>query len=266
MGPFLDAYIAGRTGAKRRTILNLRTCRDRLVTHFGEQRDLRKITQAEADGFRLWMLEQEYAAATVGRTIKRCRQFFAYAIDAELLSKNPFTKVKAAACENRARIRFVDRKEATAVLEACPDLQHRLVFALSRFGGLRCPSEIIELEWSDVNWELDRFWVRSPKTEHHEGKEGRWVPIFPELRPFLDEAFDAAESGAVKVVTIADFEGAGAPPAVRPHHPPGRTEAPGSGYSTTCGPAGKRSWRPTTPCTSSASGWATRRRLRPSIT
>ena len=81
------------------------------------------------------------------------------------------------------------------------------VFALNRFGGLRCPSEVIELEWSNVNWERDRFWVRSPKTEHHEGKEGRWVPIFPELRPYLHDAFDAAEPGAVKIVTIVDFEG-----------------------------------------------------------
>jgi hypothetical protein len=34
------------------------------------------------------------------------------------------------------------------------------------------------------------------------------VPIFAELRSYLDQAFDAAEPGAVKVVTVADFEGA----------------------------------------------------------
>ena len=31
--------------------------------------------------------------------------------------------------------------------------------------------------------------MNSPKTEHHAGKEGRWVPIFPELRTELDRLF-----------------------------------------------------------------------------
>jgi integrase len=207
LGDFLDAYITTRTDAKPRTIINLRTCANRMTEQFGKECDLRKITKADAEEFRLHMMEN-YAPATVGRTIKRCRQFLAHAIDRELLTKNPFDKVKAAACENRSRIRFVDRQEAQAVLDACPDLQWRLLFALSRFGGLRCPSEMIGLEWGNVNWELDRFWVGSPKTEHHEGKEGRWVPIFPELRPYLEQAFDAAEEGATCILTIVDFEGA----------------------------------------------------------
>jgi len=37
--------------------------------------------------------------------------------------------------------------------------------------------------------------VRSPKTEHHEGGESRVVPIFPELRPYLEAVFDQAEPG-----------------------------------------------------------------------
>jgi hypothetical protein len=37
--------------------------------------------------------------------------------------------------------------------------------------------------------------VRSPKTEHHVSGESRLVPLFPELRPFLNESFLQAESG-----------------------------------------------------------------------
>ncbi len=43
--------------------------------------------------------------------------------------------------------------------------------------------------------------VRSPKTEHHEGKASRLVPIFPELPPHLRGAFEAAEPGTEYVVT-----------------------------------------------------------------
>jgi integrase len=65
---------------------------------------------------------------------------------------------------------FITRAVAAKVLAALPDAQWRLLFALSRFGGFRRPSEHFALRWGDVNWELGRLTVRSPKTEHHEGK------------------------------------------------------------------------------------------------
>jgi hypothetical protein len=79
--------------------------------------------------------------------------------------------------------------------EACPNAEWRLLFALSRSGGLRCPSEHFALTWADVDWGRGRFLVRSTKTEHHDGKGERWVAIFPELRPHLEEAFELAAEG-----------------------------------------------------------------------
>jgi hypothetical protein len=52
-----------------------------------------------------------------------------------------------------------------------------------------------------VDWERNRFHVHSPKTEHQEDVGARWVPIFPELRPYLDTAWDMAAEGAVHVIT-----------------------------------------------------------------
>jgi integrase len=43
--------------------------------------------------------------------------------------------------------------------------------------------------------------VRSRKTEHHEGKETRTVPLFPELRPYLDSVWDEAEENTEFVIT-----------------------------------------------------------------
>lgn len=82
------------------------------------------------------------------------------------------------------------------------DAQWRLLFALSRFGGLRCPSEHLALRWSDVDWGRGRIRIPSPKTEHHEGGESREIPIFPELRPHLEAVwFDPAQEGAEFVIT-----------------------------------------------------------------
>lgn len=97
------------------------------------------------------------------------------------------------------------------MLDACPDAQWRLLFARSRYGGLRCPSEHLALRWSDVAWANKRLTVRSPKTEHHEGQDSRVIPISPELRPYLDDvweltkdavlALDPKERAKVHVIT-----------------------------------------------------------------
>ncbi|MEX1095362.1 MAG: site-specific integrase, partial [Planctomycetales bacterium] len=80
-------------------------------------------------------------------------------------------------------------------------LNGRLLFALSRYGGLRCPSEHLGLRWGDIDWERNRMTVRSPKTEHHPGGASRVVPLFPELRRYLEECFDLAEPGTEHVIT-----------------------------------------------------------------
>jgi integrase len=198
---FLDAYAAGRTDAKASTITAMRTGADRLVAYFGADRELSAITPGDADDWARWLLEQQYAAATVGRTIKRARQFFRAAMRKKLIAENPFADVTAPGMGNEERKHFVDRPTAGRVLDTCPGYEWRLIFALSRFGGLRCPSEHLALGWSDVDWERGRFRVTSPKTERHEGKGDRWVPIFPELRPHLEEAFEQAPEGAAHVIT-----------------------------------------------------------------
>jgi integrase len=97
--------------------------------------------------------------------------------------------------------RFISADQTDKMLAPCPDLQWRLIVALSRYGGLRCPSETLALKWADVDWEQSRIRVRSPKTEHHEGGGIRETPLFPELRPLLQEAWDSEESLPEHVIT-----------------------------------------------------------------
>ncbi|MFM7833838.1 MAG: site-specific integrase, partial [Planctomycetaceae bacterium] len=51
---------------------------------------------------------------------------------------------------------------------------------------------MLALRWEDIAWQAKRFTVRSPKTEHHEGKGSRIVPLFPELAEVLTEGFEQA--------------------------------------------------------------------------
>src|SRR5262249_10754725 len=159
-------------------------------------RDLRNITPADAEAWAA-ALAEKYAPATAGRTVKRARQFFKSALRDKLVSENPFIDVKAGGQANKERQRFIDRQTIQRDIAACPNSEWRLIIALSRYAALRCPSEPLALRWQDVDWARDRFLVRSAKTEHHTDGGERWVPIFPELRPFLAEAFDLAKEGSI---------------------------------------------------------------------
>ena len=127
-------------------------------------------------------------------------EFFKVAVRRKLIPENPFQDLTCAVKKNTQREFFVSQEDSQLVLEECPDTEWRLIFALARYGGLRCPSEHLALRWSDVDWSGSRFTVHAPKTEHHEGKEWRVTPIFPELRPYLEQAKHEARSGAEFVI------------------------------------------------------------------
>jgi integrase len=199
LADFIDGYIAQRADVKPRTTINLKAARARLVEFFGADKSIPDIKPGDADDFLRW-LRQKYAGATAGRTFKRAKQFFRAALRKDIITKNPFDEIKPPSCTNDARKFFVTQEASAQVLDACPDFEWRLIFALSRYAGLRCPSEHLSLKWDDIDWSRDRFLVRSPKTAHHEGHGERWVPLFEELRPHLDKAWAQAEDGAIYVI------------------------------------------------------------------
>ena len=194
LADFLDSYIAGRTDVKPGTSTNLKAGKRRLVGFFGPDTPLAAISPGDADAWLVW-LKTRFAGATVGKTVKWARQFFRAAVRKKIITENPFGDVKAPSMANEARKCFIPLDAAYKVLDACPDAEWRLLFALSRFGGLRCPSEHLALTWPDGDGERDRFRVDSPKTGV------RWVPIFPELKPYFAEAFELAPEGALYVIT-----------------------------------------------------------------
>ena len=61
------------------------------------------------------------------------------------------------------------------------------------------------MRWRDIDWSGNRMTVHSPKTEHHTDKDKRVVPIFPELRPYLDEVFAAASKGFEQTVNADEW-------------------------------------------------------------
>ena len=198
---FIDAYIAARCDTKASTRLVYGHTRRNLLEYFGEDKPLRDVTPGDADEWRLHLVRQKLADNTVRRRSGIAKQFFTAAVRKGLIERNPFADLKAAVQANVSRMYFITRQEAQDVLNACPNAEWRLLFAMSRFGGLRCPSEHLSLRWQDVNWQRNRITIRSPKTEHHPGGESRQIPLFPELLPYLRDVFEQAEPGTEYVIT-----------------------------------------------------------------
>lgn len=203
-----DAAASVKAGTRTTYLQALGMLRD----HFGESAPLGSITPAHADEWRKAIAEpradpdtkgepaKALAAATVAKRVRVAKAVFRKAVRWGLIPASPFADLRAGSQSNPDRAYYVDAESVRAILAACPDDQWRAIVALSRFAGLRCPSEVVALRWADVNWERGRLTVRSPKTAGHEGHAVRIVPIAPELRPILHDLFDRAEVGAEAVV------------------------------------------------------------------
>ena len=204
VGAFVAAYVRGREPhVKPLTLRHLRDAERHLLAFFGPGKALRDVTPGDADDFRGFLAaggKRGRGPNTVNRWMGRAKEFFAAAARRELIDRNPFDGQRSTVRANPGRAFFLTAGDAARVLDACPDARWRLIFALARWGGVRVPSELTPLTWGDVDWERGRLTVTSPKTAHHEGKGSRTIPLFPELRPHLEAAFDLAEPGTVAVL------------------------------------------------------------------
>lgn len=198
---FLDDFIRLRDTVKESTRVVYGHTKRNLIEYFGADKPIGDITEGDADDWLLHLKRAKLADNTIRRRCGIAKQLFRRGIRKHLIPSNPFAELKCTVGGNEERKYFVTRQQTAAVLEHCPDREWKLLFALSRFGGLRCPSEHLALRWQDIDWERNRFTVHSPKTEHHESKGIRVVPIFPELLPFLQDCFDHAADGAEFVIT-----------------------------------------------------------------
>ena len=198
LGEFVEDFIASRVDVKASTCESMRHTSARLVSYFGANRSLNSITAADMDRWTIH-LQGLYSPATVGRTIKRARQLFTQAMRAKVIHENPVDGIQAPAQHNPERMRFIGRDTIGKVMEVA-DREWRLILALARYGGIRIPSELEPLRLADIDFERGRLRVTSPKTARHAGKGERWIPLFPELRPHVEEAFDTAPEGEVYLV------------------------------------------------------------------
>ena len=184
-----DAYLRSKTDIKMSTLELYFQCQTLFFRTFAETEFIDKLTSERLLEWKTSLLE-EYAEASVAGYIKNLSAMLNWVVKKQKwLTENPLEDISRGSFVNRKNDRTISMAEYFQLLDACPSQEWRTIIALARIGGLRCPSELQQLRWSDIDWAKDRFSVRSPKTEHHAGKDKREVPLFAELFEELDRHF-----------------------------------------------------------------------------
>lgn len=200
LGPFVDEWLERQKADNAAsTIKNLQPFVKGLFEFFGRDRDIRTITVQDADNWRRSLAER-YAKATVAKRIKVTKQVFRSAVRLNVITHSPFSATPVGSQVNDTRNRMIPMQWIHRVLEQEKDPEFRLIIMLARVGGLRTPSEPLQLRWEDIDWAEGTFVVRSPKTRRHQNAS-RCVPLFPELEPFLSDVYHRAPEGATYVIT-----------------------------------------------------------------
>jgi integrase len=213
VGELLEAF-EKRAIVKASTRKAYKQTTDSLRAFLGAETALQAVTAERADAWRKWIStsteqttrkrgtpDNRLSPATCAKRTFVARAVFRKAVRWGWIATSPFDGVQAGSQANPARAFYVSPQATAAILEKCPSVEWRAIVGLSRYAGLRCPSELQGLAWSDIDWAVGRLTVRSSKTEHHGGGHAvRHVPICPALRAILEEAFEQADEGAALVV------------------------------------------------------------------
>ena len=187
-----DSFLKYRAHLKLSTLQSYQHCRKHFFRAFMPTEPIEAITPDRLLEWKQSLLTK-YAQAGVACQLKTVKSVFGWAVTQEWLPKNPMQGIPRGSFVNPDNDRIISMEEYGKLLEACPDQEWRTIIALARIGGLRCPSELKGLRWSDIDRAKKRFLVRSPKTEQYAGHRERLVPLFPELRAELEQHFLAVE-------------------------------------------------------------------------
>lgn len=179
LGPWLRHYIDNRDDINAKTRNRYENTRNKILEHIAADLPLSEITEGACER----MARQLYAdhrESTAGKLLKNARMMLAAAVKERLLESNPLAGIVAKSGTDQTRAVYVPAESVTAMIEKADPLW-KLLLALARFAGFRGPEEMVALEWSHIDWAAGVIHNHSVKTGL------RHVPIFSEIRPYLED-------------------------------------------------------------------------------
>lgn len=172
----------------------------RFVERFFGEAKLTEVTVGMAKEFDRWLRNAgtqgcgvRLAENTARKMVNKLKTVFNSAVEDGLLTSNPFARIATNVTSNEERQRFVSNDTVLKLIAATSDDEFRAIIALSRFGGLRTPSEFRHLRPSDFQSRDGHPVLRiTCQKTANSGKKSRECPLFPELKTYLQPLLDKA--------------------------------------------------------------------------
>lgn len=138
------------------------------------------------------------SVTTQHQRINVIRQMLDYAISGKRISENPLSSIKIPKSKGLSNVE-VPRETIDGLLPQLT-LTWQAIIVLARYGGLRCPSEVLSLRWEHVDMRNRVMMIPEPKNERRAGRGVRKCPLFPEIF----EIFSRMKRTSEYVVDIGD--------------------------------------------------------------
>jgi len=151
-----------RVKVKVSTKRTMKQTTDALIKYFGRETDPVTITEDMVEDFAESMRKARLSPSTIDKRLKTARQIFKKMIP-KMINENPFLEIKVTPTINEERNVYVERERVEKIIDSIPDPEWKLIIGLSRYCGLRAPSEILPLTWDCILWDKKRIIVKSPK-------------------------------------------------------------------------------------------------------
>lgn len=148
-------------------------------------KQLSAITVRDIDTFKAKRLKA-VSAGTVAGDLRTLNAFFNVAVKWDYLEQNPCQKVSKPRMVSENPPRFLTKEEVQSLIEAARDRTIFPMIATALYSGLRV-SELIRLEWEDVDFDRGLINVKSKVEGHTKSHKARSVPVAPALRPILEK-------------------------------------------------------------------------------
>lgn len=147
----LADYLEQRRGdSKPATAVTIHRVVADLIAFLGTNTDMRAVTVEHAEGFKRHYQDKQLAPATTYRRLNMAKMLFGHALWLMLVTANPFADVRSKNHNPPERRHYISPADTATLIEAA-NPTGRAILALARFGGLRCPSEVLTLKWENVN-------------------------------------------------------------------------------------------------------------------
>jgi integrase len=212
MKDLADGLTAEYQANQRRSSERLHFSLKHLLPVFGDRRAVH-LTSADIDKYKANRLAAGAAHATVNRELAALKRMFTLAVRGERIPRAPYIAMLQ---EDNVRQGFFERPQFDSVRAQLPDyLQPVVTFAY--ITGWRIPSEVLTLQWRQVDFDAGTVRLEPGTTKN---RDGRMFVMTPELRECLQtrraltERFQREHDQIVPFVfhhsgrPIRDFRGA----------------------------------------------------------